>query len=297
MRVIVAQNASWKQLVGKVGELQKSSAALANPHKSSALRHRPTECPGPFILTGGLVFPAHGRAADDQQLKTKHRNRYWPSRLHHTPFLKVCKGSKFISYLWMGLLWVFFTMMTGGGAAILAVPGLCCASPWSSRVSVSFWPVVCAPQLIHFQFLLLPELIYSLDIGFTLLLFSYWFNELLMVYFIVPMIHGGTDLFQSGEWIIAVKTRDHGCMRPIFFHHILMKLIQASLLLRGVLKDWFCIIQLKRANFCWKVLFSLKTLIDIWLGRGEKFLKKKVIQKQSNQQTPAKKVTYQREYT
>lgn len=90
--VTVPQNASWKQLVGKVVEPKKSPAALwhqliltrAQPwdiDPQSALAHSFPQVDLSSLPVGGLI------RADEQQLKTKHDKRYWPSTLHHPPFI------------------------------------------------------------------------------------------------------------------------------------------------------------------------------------------------------------------
>lgn len=246
-----------------------SALTSANPRERSALRCRPIERPSPLIPPRWTWFPCLWEfsliCADDQQWKTKRDNRYQPSRPHHASFFTGVQTKQVYSMSLGRFCGFFLTTVSvqGEGLAMLVVPVLCCCSPWSSKGFCKLLAHSVCTSADPLSVLKLPQFIYSLDIGFTLLLFSYWFNELLVTWFIFTMIHQGTVLFQSGEQIVVVKVHDYDCVRHIL-HHIIMKSIQVSLLLREVLKDRFCIIQLKREqpNYCWKVLFSLETFKD-----------------------------------
>lgn len=73
-------------------EIVYSTLTSANPHKSPSLRCRPTEHPGPIVPHRWTCLPCPWDfslvCADDQQLKTKHDNRYRSSRLHLASFFK-----------------------------------------------------------------------------------------------------------------------------------------------------------------------------------------------------------------
>lgn len=163
---------------------------------------------------------------------------------------------------------------------------------------VSFCLALCAPQLTHFwfgscycSFTKSGHWVYC-----TTFLMLIWWTVSYMVYIqndsSRPSPHPikRADNCCESAWIWLCETH--------ILYHIIMKSIQASLLLREDLEDRFCIIWLKREqpNHCWKALLSLKTLIAI-LAKKKKNSPKKVIQEQWNQQNPTRKVVYQRKYT
>lgn len=157
---------------------------------------------------------------DDQQSKMKHGNRYLPSTPHHSFFslffLKLHKQSK----------WAFFNIsrqifVSCGANARRSYPSNPSA-PLPLLVVLwrplwaSWWP--CAHvSWATCRAVELPQIICSLDIEFTVLHFTCWFNELLVTRLMFTVTHQGTILFQSWGQIIAVKVHDYDCVIPIFY--------------------------------------------------------------------------------